>query len=208
MNVAEYRQAVRLQLGLAADDAVIPDSIVLWALNGAVKSIATEKDWPWLYTEEEVFTTDEDATLPLPSDYTRTVFITVDGQQPITPRTHIDLARDRTGTGRPWAYVVEANSLRLYPIPDDAYPVVHAFYRSEPELVQETDAPLLPDAYSERLVYEAAIKTAVRTNHTERLQALREEAVDKRKAMTDNYVRMNKPGRILQTKESSWPVIW
>lgn len=212
MNVSEYRAAVRLQLGLAAADAVIPDEIVLWALNGAAKNIATEKDWPWLYNEETADTTEDDSSLPLSSEYTRTVFVTVDGGTPLEPRSHIDLASDRTTTGRPWAYTVDANALRLYPVPDDAYPVVHAFYRTEPDLVLETDSPLLPDAYSERLVLEAAIKVAVRTNNTGRLKELREEVVDKRKAMTDNYIRMNKPGRIRRTRESIWsdtyPALW
>jgi hypothetical protein len=204
MNVSEYREAVRLAVGLAPQDAVLTDETCLWALNGALSTIATDKDWPWHYTEEAAATVEDQPTIPLPANHTRTVFIVVDENEPLQTSTHIELSYDRETTGVPRAYAAEANDIRLWPIPDDAYDVIHAFYRSEPALLADTDTPLLPDAYSERLVLEAAIKVAVRTNNLSRLTTLREALDVVRKSMGDNYVRMNKPGRILRTKESVW----
>jgi hypothetical protein len=53
MTLPAYRSAVRLQLGVLPNDAVLTNETVDWGINGALRSIATEKDWPWLYTQEE-----------------------------------------------------------------------------------------------------------------------------------------------------------
>ena len=208
MNVTDYSRNVRFQLGLSATDQVLSDEVVLWALNGALQAISTDKDWPWLLTEQTYSTAAADATLSLPTNYTRTVSLTIDNRL-VNPSSHIVIdSDDNTNTGRPAVYAVEANDIRVYPTPDAAYAVVHQHYRSEPELILPVDAPLLPDAYSEALVYEAAVKAAIRTNRLDRLQTLRDEAEKFRKRMTDNYVRTNKPGRIRRTKDSIWPAFY
>lgn len=206
MNVADYRRSIRFNLGLKADDTVLPDDVVLWALNGAASSIATDKDWPWLYTTQDSSTVSGTPTLPLPEGYTRTVYLKVDGRV-LEPTTRISMADADTDTdnGRPGSYSVEANDLRVYPNPDGVYDVSHGFYRSEPELILDTDAPLLPDAYAEWLALEASIKAAIRTNNLSRLQTLREQAAAERKKVIDNYIRANKPGRIRRTRQSIWP---
>ena len=205
MNVSDYSKSVRFQLGLAAADQVLSDEVVLWALNGALRSIATDKDWPWLLADPQTDTTVADTpTFLLPENHTRTSTLKIDGRV-IEPATHIAIASSADDTGHPAFYAIEANAVRLYPTPDGAYAIVHAYYRSEPELVLVTDSPLLPDAYSEALVYEAAVKAAIRTNRLERLQTLREAASLERKKMVDNYVRASKPGRIRKTRDSIWP---
>lgn len=205
MLVSEYKTAIRRQLGLSDTDAVVSDAVLLWALNGALQKISTDKDWPWLYTEATVNTVAGDATYALPTGYTRSAFITVDGGNPIEPSTFTGLAHDRTTTGAPYGYVIEGTDLRLYPTPDSVTPIVHAYYQSEPELTDDGDEPLLPDAYSEWAVLEAAIKVALRTNHLTRLQSLREEAAEVRRGVLDNYRRASAPGRIRRTRPPTWP---
>lgn len=208
MDVADYTVEIRREMGAKDDDPVISDEICLWALNNALKTIATDKDWPWLYTEETFNSAANDSQYDLPAGYTRSAFITFDGGGPIEPSTRITHAQDRVTTGVPSSYVIEGTQLRLYPTPRSVAPVVHAYYQAEPALVDPTDEPLLPDAYSNWAVLEAAIEVSIRTNNLSRLQTLRDRAAQVRQGVVDNYRRSNAPGRIRKTRSSTWPPIW
>lgn len=204
MNVSEYIPEVRDRLQIAADDPVLTDVQILSYLNQALQAISTKKDWPWLYDEAEA-TVEHGVLYGLPGNHTKTVFITVNGQE-LTSAGVGDLARYRGTFGPPQYYSVIGDFVDLSPsvAENTTYPLVHGFYRTEPTLITSLDAPLLPDQYAEWLITEAAVRAAVRANRSDRVAAYRDEAARLEAGAFDNVRRSGPPPRIKRTRPSIW----
>lgn len=191
MNLAEYRAEVKDRLGVPALDTSLSNATLDRAINAALKHIATSADWPWLFTTEAITLAADATEQLLPPNLVKTVYVKEDG------------ARLTLGQG----FESEGNRL-VFEKTNRARTLIHGYIRHEPLLVLDTDAPLLPDAHSDWLVNEAALRIAIRTNNADRIQQLREEAAVARKAALDNVRRTASLPRIRRTKPSIWPRYW
>lgn len=204
MNASEYVSAVRHRLGLQDDDPILLDAQILEDLNYALKAIATKRDWPWLYSEntgDAAYNTN----YPLPANHSRTDFITVDGTELVAASIG-DLARFRSQFGCPRYFAVAGDYYNFAPSVGQGvtYPVVIGYYSNETELIADLDAPLLPDAYSEWLILETAVRSSSRSNRTDRVGAWREEAARWEKDAMKAVDRSVASPRIRRTRPSMW----
>lgn len=203
MNLSQYRVAVKERLGVSTNDGSLPTTWVDGAINGALKHIATTADWPWLFTEEEVTAAAGSGRVFLPPHVTKVLYV-ASGDGALHLRQAVDVVGSIT-TGIPTAYAPVGNDLFIRPAPDTTTTLRVGAVRTESLLVVDTDAPLLPDAYSEWLISEAAVRVAVSTNNADRLANLREEAAVAKRAALDNARRSAGLPAIRRTKPSVWP---
>ncbi|HEV2126463.1 MAG TPA: hypothetical protein VGW38_27205, partial [Chloroflexota bacterium] len=110
------------------------------------------------------------------------------------------------GQGVPSTYApIGGTDLFVSPASATATVLTVGAVRTEPMLVLPTDSPLLPDAYSDWLISEAAVRVAISVNNAERIAHLREEAVVAKRAVIDNARRTAGLPAIRRTRPSIWP---
>lgn len=207
MDVTDYTKAVRRKVGLLeTDTAALPDDVVLSALNEGLKAIAADWEWHWLFATETGAVTAGDNTIPTPEGYLRTITLRTSGGPALSEQAYSSLVDAENYEGAPSAFALGGDNFYLWPMPDVDEPYEHVYYRSEPELVNPTDAPMLPDAYSPWLVAEAAMRLPLRTNSAEKYTMLVAEVNDWRKRAKDEARRnVNaQPRRIRRTRQSIW----
>lgn len=171
MNLAELREKVRLRMGIAPNDPLFSTPVVNSAVNDALVTIAEERDWPWLATSATTTLTSQVMTVP--SDWTKTMSIRIGRDSYLNPVTLSDFEErypDSTITGLPHVYVPFGESILVGPAPDSTYTVEHRYYRSEPELEQDTDVPLMPDALSLGVVEAACVLLWRRAGDTDKAE--------------------------------------
>lgn len=206
----DLKQQTRRSLGLAGDDtAALPDVDVLEAVNSALASITTEREWVWQFdTEVGVLTADDD-TLALPAGYVKSSSFTVlfaDGERTlISQLDQADIEGDDETPAEPLFYSISGGELYLWPTPDDAYGYRHFYYKLETPLVDDADEPLLPDQFTRWAVVEAALRLHLRTVSPEKYNELRTEAAEWRdRAIRWNFRQILPLPEITLTRESVW----
>ncbi len=207
MNVTDYTQAVRRKVGLLeTDTAALPDDVVLSALNDGLKAIAADWEWHWLFATEVGAVTAGNNTIPTPDGYLRTITLRTSGGPALGEQAYASLVDADNAQGTPESFALGGENFYLWPMPDVDEPYEHVYYRSEPELVNPGDEPMLPDSYSPWLVAEAALRVPFRTNSPEKYQTLVAEIADWRKRAKDEARRnVNaQPRRIRRTRQSIW----
>lgn len=166
MTLAEIRTAVRERL----DDPTFETAkIDRWA-NWVIADICTRANFPFL---EGSTTT---STVASTQDYTiTTIDSTIDkirsviditnetNLQFMDPHemdaTYLDMSDDTTS--KPLYWTIYGDTLRLYPIPDDAYTLQIRFKKTPTTLTNTTDVAEIPDRYVEAVVlgtYQKALE--------------------------------------------------
>lgn len=206
MDALAYRKAVRRTLGLGeTDTAALPDAVALAAINDALKTIAAEAEWSWLYATATGVLTVDNNTVAAPAGYVRTISFTV-GEYGLTERPLYAITGITDEAADPVFFARAGDNLQLWPTPayDDAY--THHYYSTETALVDDTDEPLIPDAYSPWVVAQAALVVPFRTNSPAKYEILREEVADwRRRAYADLRRERNAaPHGIKRTRTSIW----
>lgn len=169
MQLSDIRDEVRTLTGVPADDARVPDSVLTSLINSSLRRITQEHDWPWLY----VVDTTNTATVVGQTDYTceigfrRTLSVTLGGDRDIRARTPRDVESLSTVNDYPRFYTVERNTLILVPVPTEVETIKHVYLGSDDTLVDDADAPLMPDAYIDLVLFGAAYLVHARLKDTQ-----------------------------------------
>jgi hypothetical protein len=110
---------------------------VLAALNGALSELSVDHDWLFFYTEEIFTTSAGQSVYPVPTDWLRTSFLTIeeDGTELISRqrRDHFGMA-----DGPPRFYDTSGDRLLIGPTPDRRYRLVHGYFSHVPKIVENT----------------------------------------------------------------------
>lgn len=164
MNRAELRDEVYDRIGSDSNDAAYPTSTIDRQINSAIHFIEAEHDCPWLGATTTFPTVAGQAAYPVPTDWGKTFSLRVDRFEPFA-RYDIDDLDERwtsaTSTGQPVEWAVWAEQIELRPIPDSVYTVIHRYYKVEPDLMSDTDTPLMPARFH-TVVAEVATWLALR----------------------------------------------
>ncbi len=204
MNLGQYRVEVKDRLGVPPADGTVSNESLDRAVNGALKHIASQRAWPWLFVEDPVNLAAGAREFFPPSTWRTTTYLADDeGELHLQPIWDMNYYRNAR-PGRPAFYAVIGDRILLAPPVDAGRTLRHGYYRNEALLVADTDAPLLPDAHSEWLISEAGIRIAIRSNKSDRLAVLREEAAIAKAATLDDVRRTLGLPRIRRTKPSIW----
>lgn len=154
MNLGELRDAVKNRLGLSPQgDALITDAFVDSAINSALRAVSSEKPWWWLLASVTFDFNGGQAALP--SDA-----MSIEGIQAygglLDAVSRRDMLDQDSLDPQPSGWTVLGNVLWLVPAPEGLVPARMLYYRAEATLVADTDEPLIPLAYQDKVVAYAA----------------------------------------------------
>lgn len=152
------RASVRARLGVPASDNFYADATLTDFVNEALQACDAEESWPWtqvgttfvtVKTTSPTLTSDGDYSPP--AGWKRTKNLITFGFEPLVlaPQQDIDQI---VASGRPMFYCIVNDKIRLRPFPDAVYTFAHEYYTVEPELVNDSDEPLMPNQFRKALV--------------------------------------------------------
>lgn len=204
MNLGQYRADVRSLLGLRSDEGQAADVDLNRAINAALAATSTVSNWPWLFVEEDAVLAAFDNELLPPPYWTTTEYVAGEhGELVLASRRELRQVGNYV-SGTPWYWAPAGDRILVGPPTSSDLTLVHGFYRTEPTLVADTDAPLLPPQYDDWAVTEAAMRVALRLNNRDRAELLRQEAVEWRGRLMDNARKTTALPSIRRTRPSIW----
>jgi hypothetical protein len=167
LKLIQLREKVRNRAGVASGDQFITPQVIDDAINQALFQIDAEYHWPWLEETATVNLVVGQASYALPADHrtTRTVMYQAPNQRAVAlyevaPATVYTTSS--SAQGAPEGYALNGDQLVLVPAPAVAGTLLHLYYRTTLELVNDLDAPLIPDQYHPAVVAAAAGQLAMR----------------------------------------------
>lgn len=166
MDLQTFRSELRTRLGVPAGDAFWTDPACNQLINAAVHLVETEDDWAWLETTENIVTVNGTDTYPTAATCLRTLAVR-SPQNLVLRRMDVREIDGWTGSGTPRIYATFGASLVVRPTPTVVETLLHRFLRTEPELVNAADTPLLPTSYHPAVVEAAAMMAFRRENKTQ-----------------------------------------
>lgn len=201
LSLSDVRAGVVRNLGGTMTDEydVNLSNVVLTSIiNECLHVIATERDWPWLEATESIPTVAGTQAYTPASDWYRTKELFLVGEWDLTALSagELDARWPTPERGVPTLYAVRDGKILIAPIPDSVYTLRHTYYRSEPDLVDDSDEPLLPNQFRGRLIDMATAEAASRL----RLWAVQQRYQTKDAAwerrMRDDKMRTLAPKRV------------
>lgn len=155
MNLGQLRLAVDHRTGIGLDPVALNHFVA-----EAQAAISVEYDWPWLERTATLVTAVGTDTYAVPSDWLRTLSLRLADTEPMYRAASLaDLESDEpsaTATGEPDTFAVFGAQLVLRPVPQAVLTVTHRYVRVEPELVVDTDVPLMPAPFHHAIAEMAA----------------------------------------------------
>lgn len=126
-------------------------------LNQGLGYVAAQTDFRELLAVESYTTTNQTASYPLPSDFSRLYNVEiVDSGGSLRPLAAESLVgydtKAPTQEGQPQVYVIDGANLKLWPVPDGAYTVRFRYFRTPAPLSSPNDVPEIPATYHRLLV--------------------------------------------------------
>ena len=152
MNRVQMRDRVsaRLRIPKQGDEQITP-KVINDALNEALRTFSRARRWPWLLTSvAKTITTSATATLP--TDYVAAGQL-VNDDDVVIP--YVGMEELLTGRGR-YAWSDDGTNVRVEPAPTASFATTLWYFRSEPDLDDDTDSPLAPAAWHDPIVLWAA----------------------------------------------------
>jgi hypothetical protein len=173
-SLIALRRAVRLRLGVPVTDDFFTDDILNDVINLAINQIEEQQMWPWT---EAIDYPSTDPSLPgvliVPTDWRATRGLTVADpwNYEVDAVSPADLARfPTTYTGPPSVFAEIGAGIQYRPNPDQAYGLIHHYYRQTPTLVFDADTPYLPGRFAGAVVATAALLLAEREGNRQKAQ--------------------------------------
>lgn len=151
MNLAELQEGVLTRGGWPQGDALYTPAVLTQLVNAALHHIETEHDWGWLEHEAPA-TVDVDGFVDPPEDWQRTITLRHPSGYPLrkVEVAELDLLADASGTPKLWAS--SGALIAVVPHPDAPVELRHRYIRSEPGLVDDSDAPLIPARFHQAVI--------------------------------------------------------
>lgn len=200
MNLQDLRAAVQAH-GYGTDTAAYQ----LQFINDAYREVHGMQRWPFLEAQDRTLATENGVNaydLPMANwrnldavrierddiqEYANLKYL---DPQSFREYEHID--RDVT---TPYYWTFYANQLHFYPYPDGVYTVVIDYIIEPPDLVNDTDTPLLPTPYHDILVWGAVEQLAFRERDWIGIQYAGQQKTTKLNKMVGEYqVRQRQTG--------------
>lgn len=204
MNLAEFRDAVRLRSGVPSSDSFNDDQVLTGIVNEALMVLSADvDDAAWLLASDTFVTTAGTQSYTPPADWGRTKYLTIDSQPEIEFVTLGDVRAWPAATrGVPRYYTTTGSEILVAPVPDATYTVRHDYYVEETPLTDDTDTPLVPSTFHHAIVAYATHLALLRSNEQQRASGelanyqgwLRRIQDQKRRSVKATRIRV-RPGR-------------
>lgn len=205
-DLSELRTKVLDRIGVPSTDPNFPAALLTRLVNDAMHFIETDYDWPWLHASATITTTEGIDGYSLPVEYyrrSRGVLAPSSGTPNPLAEFSIDELDNRWPTntsGTPAAWGIEGQQLVLRPVPNGAFTLTHRYVMAEPDLVNDSDTPLMPPAFHAAIADVAAWMALRRDQQDPRAvsawAAWSNEQSGWRRKMLDDARRYRGPARV------------
>lgn len=175
MTLAEIRDSIRVRLGVASADSFYTNAVLTDLVNEGLYAMCMEADWPWLQVSTTFDTVAGTQAYTPPASWVRTKALTPDeGADSLLLLSLIEmreLGDEQVDRGFPRLYTVYGEEILLGPVPDEIYTIKHDYIRTEDQLDQDNDVPILPVQWHYALVHLCTALGQLRQNETQRWEA-------------------------------------
>lgn len=205
MKAGELAERVRRRLGLITEDPLAEAGDLLDLVNDALHQLETRhpQAWPWLFAETTFQTSSGDDNYDVPDDWMKvySLKLTLPGSSAKAemPRYSIGQLEEMypyEATQQPQCFAVWGRTLRLRPIPDGTYTITHRYVRTEPDVTDDDDEPIMPSTFHGAIV-EQAVELQARRVGAESQANTAQAAVDRWVRQMVGYSREYiGPGRV------------
>lgn len=164
-NLIRLRTMTRNRLGVPASDGFHTPVLLDEDVNLAIDELQSEQRWPWNEAVDTITTVAGTAAYDVPSDWraTRSI-IDAEGRELALMSVSDIYMYPSSSQGRPEAYCLYGDQVRIGPIPDTAYTLTHLYYKRHLALVQDTDAMTIPAEYAGVVAAKAAELASLRAD--------------------------------------------
>ena len=171
-----------VKIGVATTDGLLTSAAINDCVNEAMHAINAETSWPWLQASEQINTIGgTDTYTPGAGSllhgavgaWDRTLDIRFTDDRSLSEYEPFEL-RERWAlvqNGEPFNYAIDVDLLIFRPIPDSVYALRHTYIIQDPDLVGDSDTPLIPAAHHMAIVEHAAYVALRRDQEEPRAQA-------------------------------------
>jgi hypothetical protein len=173
MQLQTVRAAVIQEMGISSTDTAITTAVLDKLVYAAQRKIDLIHDWPWLHKTDATWTaTVADqaiytAASDLASDWRKTLFIVIDGDNMLVPKQKQEIKRYANQTGQPRFFAAEGNEIVLAPTPDAVYTIEHEYIHVPTEVTSGTAHLISYDWAIDLLIAQTCIMVARRLRDPE-----------------------------------------
>jgi hypothetical protein len=154
-TLIQMRRMVRNRLGVSSSDAFFRDDMLDDALNNAVVTFESERNWPWQLRFATLTATDDTGIIALPADWRATRDLRHNASEVLFVPAY-ELMGYAGGVGSPQVYSQVGNALHVRPRVAAGTVFELCYYRNASLLVEDADEPDLPVNAYPALVAKAA----------------------------------------------------
>lgn len=203
-TLATIRTLVLDRLNASSNDPFFDPSRVDRTINAANRRLGRVADWPWLVVEDTITMTTAGTYSLAAVDYYRHTLLLSYQNRELKARTRSELVDYALSSDNdPRVYSITGSTLKVAPTPSASIDLTHVYVRDEAPLTGDSSEPLLPSAYTELLVLQAAITLAMSKKEVALMQALKTEYKEALKEAVDEVNRTRAPLRV-RADESAW----
>lgn len=185
---------IKLRVRSYLDDRTDLDTEIIEWINDARRSLATEYDFSYLYTEATAPTSAGTTRYALPSDYLGHLNLFVGTKKLMRIRTNefdqihgddADISSSDVSNayfyttsgmeqGEPDYYIDRGMEFDLYPIPDDEYTLTIRYYANPADWTDDDDYDYISTFHTEAIIFGAVIRGAIYLDDDAKLQKFSE----------------------------------
>ena len=159
-NLIQLRRMVRNRIGVSSTDQFFRDDLIDDALNAAIVTFESERNWDWQLRVATITAPDSTGVLPLPTDWKATRDLrSTDELAYVRPYELLDY-RDEVGTPQVYSHI--GNTLEVRPLAAVGTTFKISYYRNATLLTEDADEPDLPDNGYPAIVAKAAHLCSIR----------------------------------------------
>lgn len=209
MNLGQLRTAVYANIGSDPNDGLLTPTAINSFINRALHSLEQEAEWPWLEMQETInVVAGTTSYTPGASggNWLRTRWLEDQNGKNMEWFSHVELddRYSNSSTGQPKTFSVYGDQINIRPIPDGSYTLTHFYQRSEADLVNDTDTPVIPATYHTLIVDYASYLAFRASRETERANEALQAYKDSVKQMWSRAKRrVDLPGKV-RVRPGSW----
>jgi hypothetical protein len=196
-DLADLRSRVLVRGSFSSQDTGLTSTVLNGLINDALKQVAVEHDWPWLFTTVSFSTVNGTPSYSVPADWLRTdsLSIPADGRV-LEQRSITDIDRLATYSDVPVFWTPYGDQLVLGPKPNGVYSIQHRYVRIENVLSADGDKPLMPTALDDGIVTYATVLAYRFTRQFDKAREIQPEYASWLKRTQDNAKRSRRPLRV------------
>ena len=205
-TLAKIRERALALSGYSDDDSRMPTGDLTVLINNAVHRVTSHRDWPWLEAVETFETVPRQRAYDTPAGWSRTLRLAreeSDYDMTLISARNIQTYERRGRTSV--AYYVERAKLWVVPTPEEAFNLIHVYYKDEATLANESDELALPERFMDAVVCHTLQQMATRFDDDGLFAKAFAQGQKAMERMEDEALRTVGTGRV--TTRSDWALV-